>query len=61
MKVKERSKNPSRKKRIKKLIKKVKEARGELTKEKMLLFFKLGREMREDRVNGRNKHDKTLA
>ena len=43
------------------MIKKVKEAREESTKERMLLFFELGKEMGKDRVNGGNKFDKTLA
>jgi len=43
------------------LLKKVKEARKELTKERMSLLFKLRKEMSEDRVNRRNKYDKTLA
>ena len=61
VKVKETSKNLSQKKRIKKLLKKVKEIREESTKERMLLSFELGKEIKEDRVNGRNKYDKTLA
>ena len=61
VKVEETSRKPSRKKRIKKLLKKAKKARKKLTKERMLLFFELGKEMGEDRVNGGNKYDKTLA
>ena len=61
VKVEEINKNPSQKKRIKRLIKKVKKAREESTKERMLLSFELGKEMGEDRAKGGNKHDKTLA
>ncbi len=61
VKVKDTSRNSFQKKRIKKLLKKVKEARKELTKERMSLLFKLRKEMSEDRVNRRNKYDKTLA
>ena len=61
MKVEETSSKPSRKKKIKKLLKKVKEAREKLTKDKMLLLFELGKEMGEDYTKRRNKFDKTLA
>ncbi len=60
-KVEERSRNPSRKKKIKKLMKKVKEAREESSKEKILLLFELGKEMREDRMKGESKYNKTLT
>ena len=42
-------------------MKKVKEAREESTKERMLLSFELGKEIGEDRVNRENKYDKTLT
>ena len=42
-------------------MKKVREAREKSTKERMLLLFELEKEMREDRMNGGNKYDKTLA
>jgi len=61
VKVEETSKNPSRKKRIKKLLKKVKKAREKSTKERMLLSFELEKEIGEDRVNRRKKYDKTLT
>ena len=48
-------------KRIKKLLKKVKKARGKVTKERMLLFFVLEKEMGEDRVKEGKKYDKTLT
>ncbi len=61
VKVEETSKNPFRKKRIKKLMKKVKEAREESTKERILLSFELGKKMEEDRINRGNKYDKSLT
>ncbi len=57
----ETSRNPFWKKRIKKLLKKVKEAREKSTKKRMLLSFELEKEIGEDRVNGGKKYDKTLA
>ena len=42
-------------------MKKVKEAREESSKEKMLLLFELGKEMGEDRMKGKSKYNKTLA
>src|SRR6266498_994011 len=61
IKVKETSRNPSQKKRITKLMKKVKKAKEESSKKRMLLFFELGKEMGEDKAKGGNKYDKTLA
>ncbi len=46
----EEKRNPFRKKRIKKLIKKVQKAKEELTKDKMLLFFELEKELNDERV-----------
>ena len=60
-KIEARRRNPFHKKKIKKLIKKVKEAREESSKERMLLLFELGKEMEEDRMKGGNKYNKTLA
>ena len=42
-------------------MKNLKEAREESSKERMLLLFELGKEMGEDRVNGRNKFNKVLV
>ncbi len=61
IKVEERSKILSWKKKIKKLMKKVKEAREESLKERMLLFFELGKEIGEDKTKRGSKYDKTLA
>ena len=51
IKVEEQSRNPSRAKKIKKLLKKIKEVRGESIQERVLLLFELEKEMGEDRVN----------
>ena len=53
--------NLSREKRRKKLEKKVKKTRKEITKEKMLLLFELGKELKKDYNFGGNKYDKQLA
>ena len=42
-------------------MKKVKEAREESSKERMLLLFELRKEMGDNRTNGGNKYDKTLT
>ncbi len=42
-------------------MKKVKEAREELLKERILLLFELGKEIEEDRTKGGSKYNKTLA
>jgi len=42
-------------------MKKVKEAKGESSKERMLLFFELRKEIGEDRIKGGSKYDKTLV
>ena len=42
-------------------MKKVKEAREESSKEKMLLLFELGKEIGEDRMKRESKYDKTLT
>ncbi len=51
-------KNLSRKKKIKRLLRKVKKAREESTKERMLLLLELGKEMDEDNVKKGNRYDK---
>ncbi len=61
IKVEEQSKNFSRKKKIKKLMKKVKNAREKSMKDRMLLLFELGKKMEKDRMKEENKFDKTLA
>ena len=54
-------KNPSRRKRIKKLWKKIKKAKEESTEEKILLFFELEKELGEEYVLGGNKNYKITA
>ena len=53
--------NISRGKKIKKLWKKIKKAKGELTEERMLLFFELGKELEDERTNGGDKNYKIIA
>ncbi len=53
--------NPSRTKRIKKLWKKIKEVKEELTEEKMLLFFELEKELGDERTQSDNKNYKVIA
>ena len=48
-------------KRIKKLWKKIKKAKEELTEKKMLLFFELGKELGDNRTSGSNKNYKVTA
>ena len=50
--------NLSRGKRIKKLWKKIDRAKEELTEDKMLLFFELGKELGEEYTLGGNKNYK---
>ena len=57
----EGEKGPSRVKRIKKLWKKIGKAKEELTEEKMLLFFELGKELEEERTNSGNKNLRLVA
>ena len=53
--------NPSRTKRIKILWKKIRRAKGELTEDKMLLFFELGKELGDEQMDSGNKNDRLLA
>ena len=46
-----------RKKKVKRLLKKIREEKGESTKDRMLTFFELGKELGDDRINGENKYD----
>ena len=57
----ESERNPSRKKRVKKLLKKIKKEKGKLTKEWMLTFLELGKELGEDHFNRGNKYDKNVS
>ena len=60
-KIEARRRNPFHKKKIKKLIKKVKEVKEESSKERMLFLFELGKEIEEDKTKGGSKYDKTLT
>ncbi len=59
--VPEGERDPSRLCRIKKLLKKIKKAKGELTETKMLLFFELGKELGEDQGTVGDKNDRLCA
>ncbi len=43
------------------MLKKLKKAKGELTEDKMVLFFELGKELGEDTVSIEEKNDKVCA
>src|SRR6266498_2677578 len=60
-KVPEGERNPSRICRIKKLCKKLSKVKGELISERILLFFKLGKELGEENVNVGEKNDRLCA
>src|SRR6266540_3718286 len=60
-KVPEGERNPSRLCRIKKLFKKLRKAKGELMSERILLFFELGKELGEERINVGKKNDRLCA
>ncbi len=57
----EEERDPSRAKRIKKLWKKIKKTKAESTEEKMLLFFELGKELKDDHMRKGNKYNRVLA
>ncbi len=59
-KVEEGERNLSKTKRIKRLWKKIDKEKGELIKEKMLIFFELEKELGKDHSSG-NKYNKQLA
>ncbi len=60
-KVVEGERNPSREKRIKRLQRKIKKAEKEMTEEKILLFFELGKELGDKRMDVRNKNYRLIA
>ena len=60
-KVPEEERNPSRLRRIKKLFKKLRKAKGELIGERILLFFELGKELGEEKVKIGEKNDRLCA
>ena len=59
--IEESERDPFRKKRVKKLLRKVMKVREKSMKDKMLLLFTLEKEIDEDRVKERNKYDKLTA
>src|SRR6266542_2796348 len=59
--VPEGERNPSRISRIKKLFKKLRKAKGELISERILLFFELGKELGEEKVNIGEKNERLCA
>src|SRR6266545_1615721 len=59
--VPEGERDPSRLRKIKKLFKKLKKAKGELIEERMILFFELGKELGEDNIYVGEKNDRVCA
>src|SRR6266540_1865376 len=59
--ISEEYRDPSRTKKMKKLWKKIKKAKEESTEKKMLLLFKLGKELEEEYMRGGNKNYKMIA
>ena len=57
----EGERNPSRLGRIKRLLKKLKKAKEELTEDKMILFFELEKELKEDKISIGEKNDRLCA
>ena len=51
----------TKKKRVKKLLKRISKEKEESTKDRMLIFFKLGKELGDDRIDEESKYDKNLA
>ena len=60
-KVSEEERNPSRLRRIKKLFKKLRKAKGELLKDRIILFFELGKELEDDKIYVGEKNDRLCA
>src|SRR6266498_145583 len=61
MRIPARERNLSRVKRIKKLWRKIEKAKKELIEEKMLLFFELGKELEDERMDCENKNYRLIA
>ena len=59
--VNESERDPSRKKRVKKLLKRISKEKGESTKDKILTFFELDKELEDDRMDEGSKYDKNLT
>ena len=60
-KVIERDRDPSRRKRIKSLEKRIDKMKQESARDRILLHFKLGKELSEEYIKGGNKYNKTIA
>src|SRR6266542_1674962 len=60
-KVPEGERDPSRLGRIKKLLKKLKRAKGELLEDRIILFFELGKELGDDNIYEGEKNDRLCA
>src|SRR6266511_4385240 len=59
--VSEGERDPARLCRIKKLIKKLKKAKGELIEDRIILFFKLEKELGDDNIHVGEKNDRLCA
>src|SRR6266540_2838175 len=59
--VPEGERDPSRLCRIKKLFKKLKKAKGELIEDRIILFFELGKELGDDKIDVGKKNDRVCA
>src|SRR6266536_2365349 len=59
--VSEGERDPSRLCRIKKLFKKLKKAKGELTADRIILFFELGKKLGDDKIYVGEKNDRLCA
>ncbi len=59
--VNESERDPFRKKRVKKLLKRISKEKGESIKDRMLTFFELGKELEDDQMDEGSKYDKNLA
>ena len=53
--------SPSRKERLSKRIKEIERSRGETQEKKILLLFRLGKELQGNYTQGGNKRNKTIA
>src|SRR6266545_4623505 len=57
----EGERDPSRLRRIKKLFKKLRKAKGELIEDRIILFFELGKELGGDNISVGEKNDRLYA
>src|SRR6266498_2916066 len=58
--VNESERDPFRKKRVKKLLKRISKEKKESTKDRMLTFFELDKELGDNRMGEGSKYDKIL-